>query len=304
MTTAKKRSIVIKAPAKVNLYLKILNKREDGYHNICSLMQMVGLYDHLTFQESPSGIQLTTDDASLPSGRSNLIVQAAEWVQKEMKATQPATNSAFRGVSIRLVKNIPVSAGLGGGSSDAAATLIGLNRFWSLHWPREKLAEIGENLGSDLPFFFYGPAAWVTGRGEKIEPSKTVINGWVVLVNPNRPVSTAAVYKEFSKKFELTKGRPDISIKKFKGKKPALEEILRRPYNDLEKVALKAFPDLIQIKRMLKELGGKGTLMSGSGPTLFALFSEHEMAKKAAAAIKEKGSLKVWIARILKRSPY
>jgi len=166
------------------------------------------------------------------------------------------------------------------------------------------LAGIGEKLGMDLPFFFYGPTAWVTGRGEKIEPSKTVMNGWVVLVNPNRPVSTAEVYKEFSKEFELTKKRPDISMNEIMGKKPALEEIFRRPYNDLEKVTLKAFPALIQVKMKLKELGGRGALMSGSGPTLFALFAEHGMAKKAAAAIKEEGFLKVWIARILKRSPY
>lgn len=296
-----KRSIAIKAPAKINLYLKILNKRRDGYHNLCSLMQMVGLYDHLNFQEVPSGIRLRVENAHLPSGRENLIVQAAESLQREMRETK---EGGRKGVRITLIKNIPVSAGLGGGSSDAAATLIGLNRLWSLHWSRKKLAKIGERLGSDLPFFFYGPAAWVTGRGEEIEKTNAVFDGWAVLVNPGNAVSTVAVFEDFSKTFVLTKKKATISIKKLNIQKPATEEAFLSPYNDLEKITLKKFPALIPIKKRLKALGGEGVLMSGSGPTLFALFPGYAAAKKAACSLKEQTSLQVWMTKVLKRAPY
>ncbi len=290
----------IKAPAKINLYLKVLNKRKDGYHNLLSLMQMVGLYDHLTFEEAPFGIHLCVENSKLPSDHKNLIIQAAESLQREMTTTHKGGKG---GVRITLIKNIPVSAGLGGGSSDAAATLIGLNRLWSLHWSRKKLAKIGEHLGSDLPFFFYGPTAWVTGRGEEVEKVNAVFNGWAVLVNPNIPVSTAEVFKDFSKTFVLTNKKSTIRIGNLSGQKPAIEEVFRKPYNNLEKVTLKKLPALLEIKKKLESLGGKEVLMSGSGPTLFALFPGYALAKKAAASLKEQSSLQVWMTKVLKRSP-
>lgn len=288
--------LTLKAPAKINLYLKIFNRREDGYHNLLSLMQMVGLYDLLTFRKERSGIRLSVENAPLPADRSNLIVRAAEMVQREARVS--------KGVSITLAKNIPIAAGLGGGSSDAAATLIGLNRLWSLRWPREKLAEMGATLGSDLPFFFSGPTAWVWGIGEKVERTLPLVEGWAVLVNPGDPVSTAWVYEQFSKKIGLTKKAPDINMVQLIAQRATLKEILRHPYNDLEKVTLAAFPHLIQIKRELHDLGGEGVLMSGSGPTLFALFRRQETAKKAAFSIEKKGSVQAWVARILRRSPF
>jgi len=305
------RSISIKAPAKINLYLKILNKRKDGYHNLCSLMQMVGLYDHLTLQETPSGIRLHIKNSPLSSGQDNLIVQAAEALQGEVKKSRKGER---KGVSITLIKNIPISAGLGGGSSDAAATLIGLNRLWSLNWSRKKLAKIGEGLGSDLPFFFQGPTAWVTGRGEEVEKmnsafangifASTVYDRWAVLVNPGISVSTAEVFEDFSKTFVLTNKKSNISIEEVSIQKPAIEEVFLSPYNDLEKTTLKKLPALPALKKRLKALGGEGVLMSGSGPTLFALFPEYATAKKAAAAMKEQSSLQVWVAKVLKHAPF
>ncbi|MDC4222707.1 MAG: 4-(cytidine 5'-diphospho)-2-C-methyl-D-erythritol kinase [Candidatus Manganitrophus sp.] len=163
-----KKTVLVKAPAKVNLYLKVLGRREDGYHEILSLMQMVGLYDFLALREEPSDIRLTIENASsLPADRSNLVFRAAEALQKA--AFQGKARS--KGVSIRLTKNIPIAAGLGGGSSDAAATLVGLNRLWGLRWPRERLARLGATLGSDVPFFLYGPTAWASGRGDEVEPA-------------------------------------------------------------------------------------------------------------------------------------
>ncbi|HIE65604.1 MAG: 4-(cytidine 5'-diphospho)-2-C-methyl-D-erythritol kinase [Nitrospira sp.] len=295
------RSITIKAPAKINLYLKVRNKRKDGYHNLCSLMQMVGLYDHLTFQEAPTGIRLYIENSPLSSGQDNLVVQAAETLQKELQRSQKGRR---KGVKITLIKNIPVSAGMGGGSSDAAATLLGLNRLWSLHWSRKKLAKIGEGLGSDLPFFFHGPTAWVTERGEEVEKVNAVFNGWAVLVNPGMSVSTAEVFEDFSKTFVLTNKKSNISIKKLNIQKPAIEEVFLRPYNDLEKITLQKLPVLLAIKKRLKTLGGTGVLMSGSGPTLFGLFPEYAAAKKAAGVMKEQSSLQVWVTKVLKRVPF
>jgi len=292
------KTVQVKAPAKVNLYLKVLGRREDGYHEIRSLIQMVGLYDLLVFQEERSDIQLAIKNASLPADRSNLVFRAAEALQSAaFQGERP------KGVSIRLTKNIPIAAGLGGGSSDAAATLIGLNRLWGLRWSRERLAELGGRLGSDVPFFLYGPTAWVFGRGERIERAAPGKPGWMVLVNPGISVSTAWVYQEFSRKLGLTKTDREITINKFIGHIPSIREIFQRSLNDLEAVTLEAFPQLTQIKKELLSLGGKGVLMSGSGPTLFAYFSEYASAKEAAAAFEKRDSVKVWVARLLRRSP-
>ncbi len=294
-----KKTVVIKAPAKVNLYLKVLGRREDGYHQIVSLMQMVGLYDLLTLRQNDSGITIEVEDAPLSADRSNLVVRAAEALQ------QAAFSSSRRskGVSIRLVKRIPIAAGLGGGSSDAAATLIGLNRLWSLGWSRRRLSELGARLGSDVPFFLYGPTAWVSGRGEEIEPAPPVDGGWIVLVNPGLSVSTASVYREFSRRLGLTKKRSEISMNRFLIRRPSVGELLRHPYNDLESVTLAAYPELLRIKTELQTLGGEGVLMSGSGPTLFARFGTAAAAKRAAAAFENRLPLKVWVAKILKGSP-
>lgn len=295
-----KKTVLVKAPAKVNLYLKVLGRREDGYHEIVSLMQMVGLYDFVALREEPSDIRLTIENgSSLPIDRSNLVFRAAEALQKT--AFQDEARS--KGVSIRLTKNIPIAAGLGGGSSDAAATLVGLNRLWGLRWPRERLARLGATLGSDVPFFLYGPTAWATGRGDEVEPATANGAGWMVLVNPGIAVSTAWVYQEFSRKLGLTKSDREISINKFIAHRPSLREIYHHPHNDLEEVTLEAFPQLTQIKKELLGLGGKGVIMSGSGPTLFACFSDYSSAKQAAAAFAKKDLVKVWIARILRRSP-
>lgn len=295
-----KKTVLVKAPAKVNLYLKVLGRREDGYHEILSLMQMVGLYDFVALREEPSDIRLTIENgSSLSIDRSNLVFRAAEALQKA--AFQGEARS--KGVSIRLTKNIPIAAGLGGGSSDAAATLVGLNRLWVLRWSRERLARLGATLGSDVPFFLYGPTAWAMGRGDEIEPATANGAGWMVLVNPGIAVSTAWVYQEFSRKLGLTKSDREITINKFIVHRPSLREIYHRPHNDLEAVTLEAFPQLTQIKKELLGLGGKGVMMSGSGPTLFACFSDYSSAKQAAAAFEKKDLVKVWIARILRRSP-
>ncbi|HVP37441.1 MAG TPA: 4-(cytidine 5'-diphospho)-2-C-methyl-D-erythritol kinase, partial [Terriglobales bacterium] len=154
------KGLTLKAPAKINLFLDILGKREDGYHNISTLMQRISLYDSLTFLRINEGVILKTDNSSLPSDRRNLAYQAARLILSEGKVSQ--------GVKIFLRKKIPVSSGLGGGSSDAASTLLGVNRLYGLNYPVKRLHLLAEKLGSDVPFFLYDQAALAEGRGERI----------------------------------------------------------------------------------------------------------------------------------------
>jgi len=294
-----REDVVLQAPAKVNLFLRVFQRRPDGYHNLLSLMQMVGLYDLLAFEEAPGGIQLQIRQSKLPSGPSNLVFQAAERLQKEALAE----GKSLKGVLITLSKNIPISAGLGGGSSDAATTLIGLNRFWRLGWSRERLAALGAEIGSDLPFFFYGPCAWVSGKGDQVESLAPAMRGWLVLIHPEIEVSTASVYEALSKQRALTK---EISPPKISGvgaERPSIESVFRKPLNDLESVTLNQFPRLEPIKTFLRSQGGEGALMSGSGPTLFSLFSRHSLAEAAADQIRRRFLCRVSVSKLLQRSP-
>jgi len=295
-----RKKLVLQAPAKINLFLKILNKRPDGYHNILSLMQMVGLYDKLAFEEVPEGIHLEVKQGRLPSDRSNLVFRAADRLQKEALA------EGFRpkGVRISLTKNIPVSAGLGGGSSDAAATFIALNRFWGLNWPRKRLAGLGLEIGSDLPFFFDGPTAWVSGRGEYVEGVAPAFQGWVVLVHPEIEVSTASVYAAFSEKTGLTKERSLLKITGSTLKKPTARTVLEQPSNDLEGITLSAYPQLKVMKAFLADSGGEGVLMSGSGSTLFALFRDYRKADAVSGQVQDHFRCRVRLVEVLQKSHF
>jgi len=269
---------------------------------------MVGLHDRLSLEDEAEGIELTIEGASLAVDSSNLVIRAATLLQEEMQTM----GLPPRGAHIHLLKKIPISAGMGGGSSDAAATLIGLNRLWSLGWSREKLAEIGSRIGSDLPFFFYGPTAWVSGRGAFVEPMQPIVGGMLLLVHPVFGVSTAEVFNAYAqaralelenRKIELTKESPRPNIQADIMKRPSAEEILRHPRNDLEKVTLAAHPELKAMKTLLESLGGKGVLMSGSGPTLFARFQDPGAAGATAAHMKKEGH-RISVVPILRQSPF
>ncbi len=181
-------ALVVRAPAKVNLFLEVLRRRPDGYHDLATLMVAVGLYDTLEFkEEATDAVVLHCDQPKLSTGPDNLICRAVELVRQTAKVS--------KGVSIRLWKRIPLAAGLAGGSSDAAATLAGLNRLWKLGWDRAKLVELGAQLGSYVAFFFSTPAAWCTGRGEIVEPVKLGRVLDFVLVCPPVGCSTAEVFR-------------------------------------------------------------------------------------------------------------
>src|SRR3982750_1195269 len=182
------RELRIFAPAKVNLILRVLDRRADGYHNLWSLMQTVALEDelHLQVQPETTGLQLRCDDPVIPTDGRNLVARAAGLVLERAGVSV--------GLNIRLIKRIPVSAGLGGGSSDAAATIVALNRLLALGWSASEMALVGNILGSDVPFFFFAPTAQVRKRGEDVIPLRLIGERWIVLLNPGFPIETRWAY--------------------------------------------------------------------------------------------------------------
>lgn len=261
-----KSLLEVKAPAKLNLFLQVLRKRPDGFHDINSLFQAVSLYDELTFRRvAAPGISLNiTNEPSLPTDKSNLIVQAAELMTEKSGLTS--------GLEIDLIKNIPVAAGLGGGSSDAAATILAVNQLFDLGLTKSEMAEIGLELGSDIPFFFGSGQAIVGGRGEKLSESSFPTDYWVVLINPGIGISTAAAYA--SLKMTLTDSRPLFTLSCC-GTTVEYVQSLSMQDNDFEPGHLESYPEHKRILNVLEEIGAILCRMSGSGPTFFGIFDKH-----------------------------
>lgn len=295
--------IRLKAPAKINLSLRVLGRRPDGYHDVDSLMQMVSLYDEIDIQPHSRTIEIRTSGASLSNGPGNLAYDAAVALAK--------ASGTGRGAIIELTKHIPIGAGLGGGSSDAATVLAGLNRQWRLRWPRRRLAELGATLGSDVPFFFWGPTARVGGRGERVErmarPHREGEGDWAVLMNPGIAVSTRWAFEALGAPLldrslhspsGLTKPGSADTIPRFPGA-PAPSYPVE---NSLESVTAMKYPVVLEMKRTLQDAGASAVSMSGSGPTVFGLFPARA---QAAAALKAVPAVwKAWMVRLLRRAPW
>ncbi len=270
-------AVEAQAPAKLNLFLEVLNKRADGYHEIESLMVAIDLYDTLTFVDNPSGeIRLLTDDPSLPTGSENLVVRAAERLRAE--------RGVPFGADIELRKRIPSQAGLGGGSSDAAATLVALDRLWNLNTPRETLHALAGEIGSDVAFFLQGPAAICRGRGERVDAVPLKNRYHFVLVCPAVGVRTASVYGHVS---VPDRSRPigPILDAMASGDPSSLGRSL---FNRLQPVAERLVPDLIEVRDALQHLGPllDGSLMSGSGSAYFGLARDQNAARDAARQLE------------------
>ncbi len=323
-----RQTVTVRAPAKINLLLYVLERQSTGYHRIVSLMQMVNLHDRLILTRRPTryGIRIVTRARTLPLGEDNLITRAARAFMKRY--------GVETGLRVELDKQIPIGAGLGGGSSDAAATLLGLCRLYRMAPPRTELAALGQTLGSDLPFFFGGPTAWVAGIGNEVYPTRLGLNLWAVLVNPGFEVSTAWVYSEldrfrsgaparlpagtavrkaFLKKIRLTLDQNRHKISSRKSKTFPLTKRSFSLHNDLEVITIRRYPVIEIIKERLCSLGAKGVLMSGSGPTVFGLFpngpSAHAAATilrrdKAAGRLDRNRNWTIRAARLLNRSPW
>ncbi|MBN1613462.1 MAG: 4-(cytidine 5'-diphospho)-2-C-methyl-D-erythritol kinase [Deltaproteobacteria bacterium] len=274
------------SPAKVNLYLRVLGKRTDGYHNIATLMQKISLYDELIFRPIKQGIVIKCPDSALPEDENNIVYRAARSL---------LSLSSFQGgIEITLKKNIPLAAGLGGGSSDAATTLMALNDLFHLGLTRDRLIQIGATLGADVPFFIFGQRAWAFGIGDKLLPApENLPKMWFVLINPRFGVSTKKVYEGLN--FGLTKGLINYSIPRF----CTVNDLAVGLHNDLEKVTLKDHPKLSELKELLMGHGAKGALMTGSGPTVFGLFAEEDAAVAAEDSLKKTEAWSVFRAHSL-----
>jgi 4-diphosphocytidyl-2-C-methyl-D-erythritol kinase len=265
--------VVVWTPAKVNLFLEVLGKRPDGYHEIATLMVAIRLYDTLVFRSAPE-LMLRCSNPQLSPGPDNLVLRAAKLLQ-ERTACQ-------RGASIRLIKRIPMAAGLAGGSADAAATLLGLNDLWKLGRSDAALAKIGAEIGSDIPFFFDTPAAWCTGRGEIVAPVQLPIPLDFVLLCPTFGMPTAAVYKNVAVPPVPTSG--DAIRAAFA--QADVDLIGKLLHNRLQTAAESLDPRIAEYARMLAEAAPAGSLMSGSGSTLFALCRSPDDADRVAASLK------------------
>ncbi|KFO66717.1 hypothetical protein ER57_15530 [Smithella sp. SCADC] len=261
------------APAKINIFLRVLNKRADGYHNIFSLMQKVALCDELIFSPRPKGIVLHCPGTNLPANNENLVVRAARAIFDYCKYSG--------GVEITLHKKIPVTAGLGGGSSDAATTLMALNKICSFKLKKNELIKIGAKIGADVPFFIFGKSALASGIGDDLKHLRNLPPINFLLIKPPLELSTKMVYENLN--LRLTRGKNNYSI----SRSLVLGDIVHVLHNDLESVSLQIYPELADLKKMLLRHGALGALMSGSGPTVFGIFRNGKEAKQALEVIEK-----------------
>jgi 4-diphosphocytidyl-2-C-methyl-D-erythritol kinase len=268
--------IVVAAPAKLNLFLEILHKRPDGYHDIESLMLAVDLFDTLEVRARPGGtISLTCDSPGLSTGPDNLVVRAANLLRE--RAGRPDL-----GAAIHLTKRIPTRAGLGGGSADAAVALLVLNQIWKLAQTREELAAMGASIGSDVAFFLSPPAAWCEGRGEVVTPEPVGRSLDFVLVCPRIGLATADVYRRLEVPAAPVPG--DRLRQAIRSGDP--EAVGRALFNRLEQPAFALAPAVEQVRQRLTSLGSAGAMMSGSGSAAFAVCRSREEAIRLAVAFE------------------
>ena len=268
--------IKFKTPAKINLGLHIHGKREDGFHELETIFQMVSLYDDVELELLSSGIKLECDSPGVPTDDTNLAYKAANLLRQSYQVED-------KGVSIRLKKNIPFGAGLGGGSGNAAGVLMGLNHLWNLKIEREKLSELAAELGSDVPFFLTSSCALGMGRGEKLKALKPCAKFQVLLVFPGFPVATSWVYQNL--KLKLTKRENNISILRKNLSLSDITSLGSQLYNDLEPLVIQRFPEVQVVKDELGARGALGVLLSGSGSTVFGIFDDPDKARVACAGL-------------------
>ncbi|HQP55691.1 MAG TPA: 4-(cytidine 5'-diphospho)-2-C-methyl-D-erythritol kinase [Syntrophorhabdus sp.] len=273
------------SPAKVNLFLKVVSKRPDGYHNIVSIVDIISVFDVIHIEEIPDDVIIIEDDKDiLPKDAANTMYRAAVALKERFKIN--------RGVRVFVEKNIPIGSGLGGPSSNAATVLKELARIWKIKINEAELNDIGKGIGADVPLFLYGNACIMRGIGNKISPVE-LPSLWYLIIYPNISISTRRVYEGL--KIVLTKKQNDIKlVAKFSGTR----EVSAILENDLERIGILLCPIIKTIKDRLIESGASGTLMSGSGSSVFGIFENEEGAKQASASLTNMG--KIFIARSVK----
>jgi 4-diphosphocytidyl-2-C-methyl-D-erythritol kinase len=270
----------LESPAKVNLRLEILKRREDGYHELRTLLQKISLHDTLHFSlKKEKGVSINTDHPKLPIGKDNLVYKAAQSMLK--------VSDYKGGVCIEIEKRIPLGAGLGGGSSNAATALKALNQLLKMDLSKRELMGMGLEIGADVPFFFLEGAALGLGIGERLKKKELPIL-WYLLIYPNFEVSTRWAYQNFV----LTNQRIHFNLHKFLETPEGISRIL---LNHLEEVVSKKYPQIDVMKKILFSAGALGSLMTGSGPTVFGIFPEEKSATEAYERVKKLVGRKGWV---------
>ena len=267
----------LKAMAKINLGLDVLGKREDGYHEVRMIMQTIRMYDILDIRKTKRpGIVLTTNLPFIPTDSRNLVYKAAQMLMDEFGIEE--------GLSIKLRKFIPVAAGMAGGSSNCAAALKGMNQLFDLGLSIDELCEIGVTLGADVPYCIWGGTALSEGIGEKLSRVDAMPDCYILIAKPGISVSTAFVYKNLD--LPALSKHPDIDGMLECLKEKDLTGICDRLENVLETVTIKEYPIIEKVKKHLMDQGAKGALMSGSGPTIFAIFEDKKTADDAMESLR------------------
>jgi 4-diphosphocytidyl-2-C-methyl-D-erythritol kinase len=292
--------MIVHSYAKLNLYLKVLGRRKDNYHDLKTIFERISLSDKITLKKIPGKeIKVSSNLRSLPQDSSNLAYKAA-------RALQQAYNVPA-GAVIRITKRIPVGSGMGGGSSNAAATLLGLNKLWGINAGRDKLAGLAKKIGSDVPFFIYEtPFALGEGRGERIKPIKALEKCKFrhIIVVPRINVSTPFIYRQWDRRFlgknassvRLTMDRNNVKLLTSALKKNDLGLAGKNLFNSLEEAAIPLYAAIGRVKEKLTRLGAPAVLMSGSGPTVFCLIASRKEGQRIRKQLGKNRSLQVFVA--------
>lgn len=275
--------LVIKSFAKLNLYLQVLSKRKDNFHNLNTLFSRIDLADTIILKEREDNlIKIKCNNRQVPKDKTNLCWQAAALLRKEFKKP---------GLEIEIKKCIPVGAGLGGGSTNAASVLLGLNRYWNLNLPKTKLLNLAAKIGSDVPFFICDTKfALGSNRGDKIKPLTSLkqLKLWFILVYPKIKVSTPLIYEKFDCFPGLTIPRHDVKILTSELSKKGFRVMPEYLFNSLEAVTTGLYPVVNQVKNALYSMGLEKVMMSGSGPAVFAICSSQIQARNLSSKLRKR----------------
>jgi 4-diphosphocytidyl-2-C-methyl-D-erythritol kinase len=287
----------IRAPAKINLALRVVGKRADGYHLLDTIMVAISLYDDLEITKRMSldskrtrkaQLRVTCDDPRIPAGEKNLVHRAAALLLRNVELAEP--------IDIHIRKRIPVGAGLGGGSTDAAAAMVGLNRLLELSWSSRQLEQLAANVGADVPFFIRARPARALGIGDQLTPLSSFPRWWLVIAYPGFSVSTSWVYDNFF--INLTKFRANSKLSTLLTHPPKMADLF---VNDLEGVTAKRYPRIRLLKDMLMDSGALGASMTGSGSAVFGAFGSREKAKSVYQKLREMNDIEAFLAHVVGR---
>jgi 4-diphosphocytidyl-2-C-methyl-D-erythritol kinase len=290
----KSEKLILPSFAKINIFLRVLGKRPaDNYHELCTIFQTVSLKDEISFEPDPA-ISLTCDNPLIPANENNLIVKVANLLKKQF--------SIEKGVKIHLKKNIPAPGGLGGGSSNAAVTLLGLAHFWKLPIKKETLVEIGKSLGADIPFFFLGGTVLGRGTGTDLIEMENWKENHLLIITPNVEISTPRAYSDLNAPYLTKKGHKSILT--------ICRNLVENQFstgfhfiNDFEKTVFLKAPEVKEVKDKILESGAKKALMSGSGASIFGIFDNKEKQQIAFQAF-EKENVQRFAVKTISRQEY